>query len=180
MTSCIGLSHNFKFLLAATNITLPKICAGLAELGSYAIRVKRPWGLRGLTLTSKFLLVFFLAKFLEPRDVGLYGLLAAVVGYGIYFVGFDFYTYASRELISANPVDRSKIIINQIFFYLVWYFFVAFILFVLAAMKKLPDGYGCRAFALGCHPSKTTEIARNLSNRERLIAKDDFLYRAFA
>jgi O-antigen/teichoic acid export membrane protein len=30
-------------LLAATNITLPKICAGLAELGSYAIRVKRPW-----------------------------------------------------------------------------------------------------------------------------------------
>lgn len=37
-----------------------------------------------------------------------------------------------------------------------------------------------RAFALGCHPSKTTEIARNLSNRESQIAKDDFLYSAFA
>ncbi len=98
-------------------------------------------GIRGLTLSSKFLLVFFLAKFLEPRDVGVYGLLTAAVGYGIYFVGFEFYTFSSRELISANPDDRSKILTNQIFLYAIWYGFTILALFFLAKTKVLPEGY---------------------------------------
>lgn len=97
--------------------------------------------LRGLTLSSKFLLVFFLAKFLEPRDLGVYGLLAGVIGYGIYFVGLEFYTYSSRELISANPCDRSKVLKSQIFLYFIWYIFAVLALFVLAATKVFPEGY---------------------------------------
>ncbi len=42
MASCIALSHNLKFSLAAINYTLLKVCAGLQELDRYAIRVKRP------------------------------------------------------------------------------------------------------------------------------------------
>jgi O-antigen/teichoic acid export membrane protein len=97
--------------------------------------------LRGMTLLSKFLLVFFLAKFLEPREVGVYGLLTAAIGYGIYFVGFEFYTYSSRELISAIPAERSKILKNQMFLYSIWYGFAVFVLFVLAATRVLPEGY---------------------------------------
>ncbi|WP_339504601.1 lipopolysaccharide biosynthesis protein [Pseudomonas sp. RL_105y_Pfl2_101] len=55
--------------------------------------------IRGLTLVSKFLLIFFLARFLEPSELGIYGLLAATIGYSLYLLGFDFYTYSTRELL---------------------------------------------------------------------------------
>lgn len=55
--------------------------------------------IRGLTLVSKFLLIFFLARFLEPAELGVYGLLVATVGYSLYLLGFDFYTYSTRELL---------------------------------------------------------------------------------
>lgn len=55
--------------------------------------------LRGITLASKFLLIFFLARFLEPAELGLYGLIAATIGYALYLLGFDFYAFTTRELI---------------------------------------------------------------------------------
>lgn len=55
--------------------------------------------LRAATLLSKFLLIFFLARFLAPSELGLYGLLTATVGYALYAVGLDFYTYSTRELL---------------------------------------------------------------------------------
>lgn len=58
--------------------------------------------IRGLTLVSKFLLIFFLARFLEPQELGLYGLLAATIGYSLYLLGFDFYTYSTRELLKSK------------------------------------------------------------------------------
>lgn len=44
-------------------------------------------GLPGLTLGTRFLLIFALAKFLSPAEVGLYGLFTATIGYALYFVG---------------------------------------------------------------------------------------------
>ena len=71
----------------------------------------------------------------------MYGLLAGVIGYGIYFVGLEFYTYSSRELISANPRDRSKVLKSQISLYLIWYIFAVLALFLLADTKVLLEGY---------------------------------------
>lgn len=56
--------------------------------------------LRASTLLAKFLLVFLLARFLTPGEVGIYGLLAATVGYALYAVGLDFYAYSTRELLT--------------------------------------------------------------------------------
>lgn len=61
-------------------------------------------GLRAATLGSKFVLIFFLARFLEPESVGLYGLLAATIAYALYPIGLDFYAYSTREILR---VDRS-------------------------------------------------------------------------
>lgn len=61
--------------------------------------------IRGSTLASKFLLIFFLARFLEPSELGVYGLFAATIGYSLYLLGFDFYTYTTRELLKC---DRSQ------------------------------------------------------------------------
>lgn len=61
--------------------------------------------LRGLSLVGKFLLIFFLARFLDPAQLGLYGLLVATVAYAIYLVGLDFYVVTTRAIIRT---DRSR------------------------------------------------------------------------
>lgn len=61
--------------------------------------------IRGLTLVSKFLLIFFLARFLEPVELGIYGLLAATIGYSLYLLGFDFHTYSTRELLKRERCE---------------------------------------------------------------------------
>ena len=95
-------------------------------------------GLRGITLVSKFLLIFFLAKFLEPRDLGVYGLFVAAVGYGIYVIGLEFYTYSMRELIGSNRENRAKIIKNQFALYFLAYLFFLPVIFLFFYFKGLP------------------------------------------
>lgn len=70
-------------------------------------------GLRGLTLVSKFLLIFFLARFIEPAELGLYGLLAATVGYALYLLGFDFYTFSTRELLRRERSEWGGLLKDQ-------------------------------------------------------------------
>lgn len=71
-------------------------------------------GLHGANMLSRFLLIFFLAKFLSPSDVGYYGLFVAAVGYSIYFVGLDFYTYVTREMIRSAPHKRAALLKSQV------------------------------------------------------------------
>lgn len=77
--------------------------------------------LRAATLVSKFALIFVLAKFLEPAEVGLYGLVAATIGYCLYVLGLEFYTYSMRELIASPPHAQPSILRDQIVFYLFTY-----------------------------------------------------------
>ncbi|WP_315263875.1 hypothetical protein [Pseudomonas fragi] len=69
--------------------------------------------LRGITLASKFLLIFFLAKFLEPKELGLYGLLTVTISYAIYVLGFDFYTYTTREILKQKRSEWGGLIKDQ-------------------------------------------------------------------
>lgn len=70
-------------------------------------------GLRAATLGSRFLFVFFLAKYLDPADVGYFGLFTAAVGYALYFVGLDFYTYVSREIVKTPAHLRGRLLKSQ-------------------------------------------------------------------
>lgn len=67
-------------------------------------------GLRGATLAARFLFIFFLAKYLEPASVGLYGLFTAAIGLSLYFVGLDFYTYTTREIIKTPNEERGRLL----------------------------------------------------------------------
>ena len=69
--------------------------------------------LRGTTLASKFLLIFFLAKFLEPKQLGLYGLLTVTIGYALYLLGFDFYTFTTREIIKLKRHEWGGLLKDQ-------------------------------------------------------------------
>ena len=77
--------------------------------------------LRAATLVSKFALIFVLAKFLEPADVGLYGLLSATVFYVLMALGFDFYTFATRELIVTDRLNWAGMLRDQGMFYGITY-----------------------------------------------------------
>lgn len=70
-------------------------------------------GIRSTTLAARFLFIFFLARYLDPKLVGYYGLFTATVGYALYFVGLDFYTYASREIVKTSPDQRGRLLKGQ-------------------------------------------------------------------
>lgn len=67
-----------------------------------------------LTLGTRFLLIFYLAKYLDPALVGYYGLFVATVSYSIYFIGLDFYTYVTREVIKTHPEQRGQLLKGQV------------------------------------------------------------------
>lgn len=69
--------------------------------------------LRTATLGARFVFVFFLAKYLDPQSVGYYGLFTATVGYFLYLVGLDFYTYTTREILKASPEQRGQMLKGQ-------------------------------------------------------------------
>ena len=71
-------------------------------------------GLRFANLGTRFLFIFFLAKYLDPASVGYYGIFAATVGYCLYFVGFDFYTYVTREILRTPMELRGRLLMGQV------------------------------------------------------------------
>lgn len=69
--------------------------------------------LRVATLSTRFLFIFFLAKYLDPSSFGYYGLFSAAIGYALFFVGLDFYTYVSREILKSPVEHRGQMLKGQ-------------------------------------------------------------------
>lgn len=68
---------------------------------------------RALTLASRFLLLFGLARLLAPADVGLYGLIAGTISFSMLFIGGEFYTYSQRELLATDRDHWSFVLQHQ-------------------------------------------------------------------
>lgn len=87
--------------------------------------------IRGGTLASKFLLILVLARFLTPAELGLYGLIIATIAYGIYPLGFEFYTYSTREIIGLEESQRGVLLKSQLALHVKLYlFFLPLFLFL--------------------------------------------------
>src|SRR5690554_889302 len=87
--------------------------------------------IRGGTLVSKFLLILVLARFLTPAELGLYGLIIATIAYGIYPLGFEFYTYSTREIIGLEESQRGVLLKSQLALHVKLYlFFLPLFLFL--------------------------------------------------
>ncbi|WP_133511737.1 lipopolysaccharide biosynthesis protein [Candidatus Thiosymbion oneisti] len=69
--------------------------------------------LRGFAMGSKFVLIFVLARLLEPAELGLYGLFAITVRFGTLLIGGDYYIYAQRELLSEDRQRWSFVLQHQ-------------------------------------------------------------------
>lgn len=94
--------------------------------------------IRGATLLSKFLLIVFLAKLLKPHELGLFGLLVATVGYAIYLLGFEFYSFAIREMLDRPQSQWLAMIRDQVIFYIFTYLFGFLLLGFLFFNNLLP------------------------------------------
>lgn len=71
--------------------------------------------------------------------MGYYGLFTAAVGYSLYFVGLDFYTYAARELLKAPSEQRGRLLKGQAALSGLLYFLFFPVAFVLLQYADWPE-----------------------------------------
>lgn len=69
--------------------------------------------LRGLTLVSKFGLVFFLAFAFSPRDLGVYGLMVSALSFAVFGLAFEYHYYTRRQLVHADDGTRAVLLRDQ-------------------------------------------------------------------
>lgn len=138
-------------------------------------------GLRGLTLASKFVLIFFLARFIEPAELGLYGLLAATVAYSVYLLGFDFYTFTTREILKMDRSEWGRVLKGQCALSLVLYGVFLPLLALLFVFELLPWTVAFWFFVLLILEHINQEIARLLvAVSEQLTASVVLFFRSGA
>ncbi|SUA66453.1 lipopolysaccharide biosynthesis protein [Oligella urethralis] len=80
--------------------------------------------LRLVTLFSKFAIIVYVARVLSPAEVGLYGLFVVSVSYSLYFLGFDFYTFSSRDILGRDKAIWGRLFKSQLLFFGLTYLIV--------------------------------------------------------
>jgi O-antigen/teichoic acid export membrane protein len=118
--------------------------------------------LRGATLASKFLLVFFLARFLAAGELGLYGLLTATIAYSLYLVGLDFYIYTTREITKVGILESGGILKSQMAMTAMLYAVVLPLLSLIFVTQLLPWHLAAWFFLLLVLEHCNQEISRLL------------------
>lgn len=127
--------------------------------------------LRGITLASKFLLIFFLAKFLEPKELGLYGLLVVTVSYALYLLGLDFYTFTTREILKRERDEWGSLLKDQGALSVILYAIFLPLLSLIFVKGLLPWNIAGWFFVLLVLEHLTQEISRLLITiSEQLLA----------
>lgn len=118
--------------------------------------------LRGSILFGRFCFIFVAAKFLSLQELGTYSLIAVTIGYAMYFVGLDFYTYSTRLIISQPEAVQAELILNQFRVYVISYTLAIPLLLILFLMDFLPWQWAAYFFALLFTEHFSQEIVRLL------------------
>lgn len=85
-------------------------------------------------MLAKFLLIIYIGKYLSVSELGEYGLFATTITIAIYFLGLDFYTYNTREILAKQHDERLKLIRDQFVFHLLVYVVILPLLLTVFAM----------------------------------------------
>ncbi|MGD9153191.1 MAG: polysaccharide biosynthesis C-terminal domain-containing protein [Gammaproteobacteria bacterium] len=93
---------------------------------------------RGITVVSKFILLCFLAKWVTPSDLGLYGILTATIIIALQVVGFDFYAFNTREILKVGSEEQILYIKSQLVVHLISYLFFFPLFLFIFFLKILP------------------------------------------
>lgn len=87
------------------------------------------FSLKVLSMIAKFLLIIYISKYLSTEALGEYGLFVTTIVISMYFLGMDFYTFNSREIIKKEHEDRLLLIRDQFIFHIIVYAVVLPLLF---------------------------------------------------
>ena len=87
--------------------------------------------LRALIMLAKFLLIVYIGKYLTISFLGEYGLFVTTVTIAIFFLGMDFYTYNTRELIGQDKQIQLTFIRDQFIFHSLTYIVILPLLFII-------------------------------------------------
>ena len=100
---------------------------------------------RVLTIAAKFVLSILIVKRLSVADYGTFGIFQTTVTLAIYVLGFDFYTYNTRQILKANEKSVTDCLMNQLVFHGIVYLIVLpllfFVFFFLAVNNSIPTSY---------------------------------------
>ena len=119
-------------------------------------------GIRGIGLIAKFLLVLCLVRYFQPRELGLYGIMSAMVAYALFFLGMEYYNHASRSLVGATPFAQTIIIRNQFILYTLVYLFLSPLFYLLFYNGILPQSLCILFFLLVTSEHISNELMRVL------------------
>lgn len=97
--------------------------------------------LRGLTLVSKFVLLLFIAKYLTPEELGIWGIMFVTISMSLLFMGLDFYVFNTREILAVEPNRRVLHIRDQAAFHASVYLFLLPVLLVVFFLDIIPWKY---------------------------------------
>ena len=94
-----------------------------------------------MSMLAKFILVIFIGKYLSIEKLGEYGLFTTTITIAIYFLGLDFYTFNTREILAKNKSDRVSLIRDQFIFHLLVYTIVLPLLLFVFVYNILDSKY---------------------------------------
>jgi len=118
--------------------------------------------LRGATLFGRFCFIFVAAKYLPLDELGSYSLIAVTVGYALYLVGLDFYTYSTRQVIGNPESIQANLILNQFRVYLLSFALASPVLLILFIYDFLHWQWAAYFYALLLTEHFSQEIFRLL------------------
>ena len=95
-------------------------------------------GIRSIGLAAKFLLVLCLVRYFQPSELGLYGIMTAMVAYALFFLGLEFYNYTSRALAHTSPTEQALIIKDQFILYALVFCLISPLFYLLFYNQILP------------------------------------------
>ena len=124
-------------------------------------------GIRGLTLASRGIFIVFFARFLKPSELGIYGLFASTIGLAIYILGFEFYTFTTREILARSQVTWAPMRRDQGVFHRLVYVSILPMLLLLFRGGVLPWPYVFWFYILLIGEHLGTELYRLLCTISR-------------
>ena len=132
--------------------------------------------IRAISMLSRFLLIIVMAKLLPQSELGIYGLLVAGISFSVLFVGFDYYTYSNRELLSVSKDEWSRVVVNQMYAYIPLYLLFFLIAFGLYFYDVFPNSYFIWFFILLIVEHISIEQNRLLNTMQRQLSATIVLF----
>lgn len=97
--------------------------------------------LRLLSMGAKFLLIAAITKQLGTETLGEYGLFTVAITILLYFIGFDFYTFSSREILGKEKSIQKILIRDQFIFHCLSYFIILPVIVLIYIYGIFPSEY---------------------------------------